>query len=137
MPSNGRPLILLAEDDTDIAFVTSARLRANGYDIIVAADGEEALAMFETRRPDLLLLDLRMPKLDGYQVCRIIKGNPDTASTPVILFSASNSRTHALRDKCIELGADDHIPKPFEAATLIAAIRRHLAPRTSAVGAGR
>jgi two-component system phosphate regulon response regulator PhoB len=126
MSNRQRPLILLAEDEGDVSLVTKTRLEANGFDVAVAADGEEALARLRELKPDLVLLDLKMPKLDGYQVCRSIKESPETRAIPVILFSASSSHSLALRDKCLELGADDHVRKPYVPEELLAKIRRLL-----------
>ena len=123
-----RPVILLADDEADVSLVTKTRLEANGFEVVATADGEEALRRFRERKPDLVLLDLKMPRLDGYQLCRIIKSDPGTRNVPVILFSASSAYSLALRDKCLELGADDHVRKPYVADELLAKIRRLLEP---------
>lgn len=119
-----KPLILLADDEADVSLVTRTRLEASGFEVVAAENGEEALARFRERRPDLVLLDLKMPRLDGYQLCRIIKSDPATCSVPVILFSASSAYSLALRDKCLELGADDHLRKPYAADELLSKVRR-------------
>ncbi|MEO0082732.1 MAG: response regulator, partial [candidate division WOR-3 bacterium] len=124
MPNRERPLILLAEDEANVSLVTRTRLEANGFRVRTAADGEEALTLLRKLKPSLVLLDLKMPKLDGYQVCRFIKQNPATRAVPVILFSASSSHSLALRDKCLELGADDHIRKPYHPDELLSKVRR-------------
>jgi len=121
-----RPVILLADDEADVSLVTKTRLEANGFEVVATADGEEALRRFRERKPDLVLLDLKMPRLDGYQLCRIIKSDPGTRNVPVILFSASSAYSLALRDKCLELGADDHLRKPYSADELLSKVRRLL-----------
>jgi CheY-like chemotaxis protein len=132
MSTEPRPRILLADDEDDVTLVTRTRLEVNGFDVVTAADGEEALNRFRETRPDLVLLDLRMPKLDGYQVCRTLKSDPATRAVPVIIFSASSSHAVALERKCLELGADDYIRKPYQSDELLAKIRRQLARRPAA-----
>ncbi len=127
MSADRRPRILLADDERDIALVARMRLEVNGYEVLTVADGAEALERLPTFRPDLVLLDLRMPKLDGYQVCRALKSNPATRSVPVIIFSASSSQALALERKCLELGADDFVRKPYTSEDLLAKVRHHLA----------
>ena len=128
-PQRKRPLILLADDEADISIVARTRLEVSGFEVESAEDGEEALARFRTRRPDLVLLDLRMPKMDGYQVCRVLKSDPGTSSVPVIIFSASSSQSRETERKCMELGADDYIRKPYSAEELVAKVRLHLTRR--------
>jgi CheY-like chemotaxis protein len=111
--------ILLVEDEPDVALVTKTRLELIGFQVSLAKDGMEALNMVERVRPDLVLLDLKMPKLDGYQVCKRLKIYERTKNIPVILFSGSSSYMIALERKCLELGADDFIRKPYETKTLI------------------
>jgi DNA-binding response OmpR family regulator len=102
------------------------RLELNGFEVITADDGEEALARFRESRPDLVLLDLRMPRLDGYGVCSALKTDPATKGVPIIIFSASSSSSLALEKKCLDLGADDCIRKPHTPEELLAKIRRQL-----------
>jgi CheY-like chemotaxis protein len=123
------PLILLADDEADVALVARTRLEVNGFEVETAEDGAEALVRFRVRRPDLLLLDLRMPKMDGYQVCQVLKSDPGTSDVPIIIFSASSSQSRELERKCMELGADDYIRKPYSAEELITKVRLHLAKR--------
>ncbi len=111
--------ILLVEDEPDVALVTKTRLELEGFRVSLACDGMEALAMVKQLRPDLVLLDLKMPQLDGYQVCKQLKNYEATKNIPVILFSGSSSYLLALERKCLELGADDFIRKPFETKALI------------------
>ncbi len=105
------------------------RLEVNGFEVITAEDGEEALVRFRERRPDLVLLDLRMPKMDGYQVCQVLKSDPGTSSVPIIMFSASSSQSLGSERECMELGADDYIRKPYSAEELVAKVRLHLPRR--------
>ena len=105
------------------------RLVVNGFEVITAEDGEEALVRFRERRPDLVLLDLRMPKMDCYQVCQVLKSDPGTSSVPIIMFSASSSQSLGSERECMELGADDYIRKPYSAEELVAKVRLHLPRR--------
>jgi CheY-like chemotaxis protein len=133
--SDTRPLILLADDEDDVALVASTRLEVSGFEVITAADGEEALALLRRRLPDLVLLDILMPKLDGFQVCTAIKTDPATRDIPVIIFSASSSHSLSLEKKCLELGADECIRKPYSSEELLEKIQRQLARREVGVAA--
>ena len=125
-PGGRQPLILLVDDEVDVSLVARTRLEVNGFAVMTAEDGEQALARFHERRPDLVLLDLRMPRMDGCQVCQVLKSDPDSRSVPIIMFSASSSQTLGMERKCMELGADDYIRKPYSAEELMAKIRLHL-----------
>jgi CheY-like chemotaxis protein len=129
MPPDPAARILLADDDPDVLLVTRTRLEVNGFEVVTAADGEEALARFRETRPDVVLLDLSMPRLDGYEVCKRLKSDPATASVPVIIFSASSSHATALEQACRQTGADDHVRKPFRSDELVRKIRKCLSAR--------
>lgn len=111
--------ILLAEDDPAIAAGISDLLRLDGYEVDVARDGASALESFRNRKPELVLLDVMMPKLSGYDVCREIRRNDPV--TPVLMITAKGQEI----DKVIglELGADDYIVKPFGMSELSARVR--------------
>lgn len=108
--------------------VARTRLEVNGFEVVTAEDGEQALARFRERRPNLVLLDLKMPRMDGLQVCRILKADPSTRDVPIIVFSSSGCKYEADLQKCLELGASDCIRKPYLAEELLAKVRLHLAP---------
>jgi two-component system alkaline phosphatase synthesis response regulator PhoP len=95
----------------------------------VAGDGEVAVAMIRELRPDLILLDLKMPKLNGYQVCRAIKADPDLAGTLILVCSASSSLGLSLEAHCVQMGADGYIRKPYDVKNLLSEIARLLAQR--------
>lgn len=114
-----RPRILLADDEADIALVTKTRIELNGYEVVVAADGEEALAKVRETLPDLILLDLKMPRLDGFQVCKVLKSDPVLQQIPVLLFSASSGYARCLEEHCLRLGAEGYVRKPFEVRELL------------------
>ncbi len=115
--STGMPLILLVEDEREIAEILEAFLRQRGFTTEWARDGEEALRLFRARRPDLVLLDLLLPKLDGMEVIRTIRRE---GSTPVIMLSARSEEIDKVLG--LELGADDYITKPFRPLEVVARI---------------
>ncbi|MFH1441485.1 MAG: response regulator [Candidatus Omnitrophota bacterium] len=116
--------ILLVDDESDIVDLLKFRLEAYKYDISVAVNGNECLAKVNTERPDLILLDLVMPEMDGYETIRRLKELPETRDIPVILFTASYTTDIEIKSK--ELGAFDYIVKPFEPADLIKKIEAAL-----------
>ncbi len=119
--------ILIGEDDISILKMTKLRLEHEGYDVLAASDGEQVLEQAQVQLPiHLILLDIKLPKLNGYDVCRMLKGHIMTAGIPVIVFSASESQLIYLADRCIEAGATDWIKKPFRTKDLLAKIRRAL-----------
>ncbi len=119
--------ILVAEDDPSIMRMTTLRLQHEGYTVVSATDGETALQRAADTLPiHLILLDIKLPKLNGYQVCAHLKRQPATAKIPVIVFTASESQLQYLADRCIEVGATDWIKKPFRAKDLMAKIHRAL-----------
>ncbi|MEC7843533.1 MAG: response regulator [Candidatus Latescibacterota bacterium] len=127
-----RPLkVLVVDDEEEVRNSVSEFLESQGYDAVEIADGEEALAKCFTEKPDLLLLDLRLPRVDGYQVCQTLKGNPITSVIPIIMISALNSTSQKI--KGIECGADDYIEKPFDLEELAARIKMVLRRSRAAV----
>ncbi len=133
--------ILVVDDDPDIARFVEVNLRSAGYDVSVAADGEEALARAAELRPDLVLLDVMMPRIDGFEVAQRLRRNPQTANTSIIMLTAKALST----DKVLGLtaGADDYIIKPFDPIELLARVKgtlrrakemRNLSPLTGLPG---
>ena len=124
------PKILVVDDEPDVVGLIERTLRGEGFEVIAAYDGIGALDLAGSERPNLVLLDIMMPMMSGYEVCRQIKGNPDTQDTPVICLSSAH--TPDARAQSIKAGAAELITKPFLPAELIAQIRRHL-PRNAGV----
>ncbi len=113
--------ILLIEDDPSIRETTALGLEAAGFDVESAADGDEGLARFRHSRPDLVLLDVMLPKRDGLEVCRIIRRD---SSVPVVMLTARSDAIDIVVG--LESGADDYVTKPFEMPVLVARIRAAL-----------
>jgi DNA-binding response OmpR family regulator len=111
-----RPLVLVADDDPDILSLVTLRLERAGYDVVSAGDGEQALASALARTPDLALLDVMMPKLDGYEVTERLRGEEATRYVPIILLTARVQEADIARG--IEAGADDYVEKPFSTQDL-------------------
>ena len=109
--------ILFIEDEPDIVMLMQTRLKSQGYEFLSAFDGEEGLKMVQEEKPDLILLDVVMPKIDGLTVCRRLKADPQTKHIPIIIVSASGGKD--LPERCLAAGADDVVIKPFEAQELL------------------
>ncbi|HEY8630407.1 MAG TPA: response regulator [Gaiellaceae bacterium] len=122
-----RPLILIADDDPDILELVAFRLERAGYEIVRAADGEEALQLVSERLPDLAVLDVMMPKLTGYEVTRCIREDEATNGIPVILLTARVQEADVERG--FEAGADDYLKKPFSPEELRARVQAILGRR--------
>jgi DNA-binding response OmpR family regulator len=114
--SDRPPLVLVADDDPDIRSLVTLRLERSGYEVIAAGDGEQALAAALERAPDLALLDVMMPKLDGYEVTIRLRQEEATRHLPVILLTARVQETDIARG--VEAGADDYVKKPFSTTEL-------------------
>ena len=115
------PGILVVDDNDDNRYTLQLLLEADGHErVVCAAGGEEAINLLSTEKFSLVLLDMMMPDLNGDDVLRIIKGNPDMRDIPVVMISADMDTEKV--SKCIEMGADDYLAKPFNPAILRARI---------------
>ena len=121
--------ILVVDDEIYIVHILDFSLGMEGYEVVTALDGEQALEKMKAERPDLIVLDIMMPKLDGYEVCKTVKGNPDTAHIPVILLSAKGR--HVDQKMGFDVGADDYITKPFSPRKLVERINQLLGQAVS------
>ncbi len=115
--------VLVVDDSPTDRQVVTTLLQKQGYEVTVAVDGEDALQKIAADRPPLVLLDIIMPKLNGYQVLRQIKSAPETRDIKVILLSSKNQESD--RFWGLKQGADDYIAKPYPDETLLAAVARH------------
>jgi two-component system alkaline phosphatase synthesis response regulator PhoP len=113
--------ILLVEDEDDLRTTVMFRLQSLGYQVIPAVDGLEALAKARSDAPDLIILDVMLPKMDGYKVCGLLKRDGRLSKIPVIIFTARAEEEARATAK--EMGADAYITKPFEIETFVAKIR--------------
>ena len=113
--------VLVVDDEEEVRLGLREFLETEEYAICEAGDGEEALVKTFTEKPHMILLDLRLPKLDGYQVCQTLKGNPITSGIPIIMITALNATPQKI--KGMEYGADDYVSKPFDLDELGARIK--------------
>lgn len=112
--------ILLVDDEVQLVEVVKMRLEANNYEVILAYDGQEALDKARKAKPDLIILDLMLPKIDGYKVCRMLKFDEKYKNIPIVMFTA---RAQESDEKLgLEVGADAYIVKPFEPEMLLGKI---------------
>lgn len=116
--------ILIVDDEKQIARMLKIRMESMGYEADVAHDGVEGLEKAQQYRPDLIILDVMMPKMDGFEVCRKLKEDPVFKSTPIIMLSVKAEEK--ANDLSVIAGADDYMPKPFEPEILMEKIRRLL-----------
>jgi CheY-like chemotaxis protein len=116
--------ILIADDDDSLRLLLQATLRDSRHEILEATGGVQALALREKHQPDLVILDIAMPGLSGLEVCRMIKENPQSAATKVIMLTASG---HAFdRSQAAAVGADEFMAKPFSPLALLGMVERLL-----------
>lgn len=121
----GKKKILVVDDEKDLVKTVSYRLAAADYDIVSAYDGQEALDKARKEKPDLIILDLMLPKMDGYKVCGLLKKDARYSKIPIIMFTARAQEED--RKLGEEMGCDAFLVKPFEPAALLAKIEELLA----------
>jgi DNA-binding response OmpR family regulator len=117
-------LILVADDEPDIVTIVEMILRSQGYDVLKAANGLEALELAERYSPDLILLDIMMPDMDGWEVLRLLHVDPSTAEIPVAMISAKTGSRAKITS--MQEGAVDYITKPFDSQELLTKVRELL-----------
>jgi CheY-like chemotaxis protein len=117
--------ILVAEDERDIRDLVSFTLQYAGYDVVTASNGEEALQLALAEKPDLVLSDVRMPKMTGYEVCKRLKADPEMAHIPVVFLSAKGQEAEVQTG--LAVGATDYLLKPFAPDQLMARVAEILA----------
>ncbi|HDR06854.1 MAG TPA: response regulator [Candidatus Coatesbacteria bacterium] len=121
-------LILVADDEPDIVNIVEIILKSKGYGVLKAANGLEALELAERYNPDLILLDIMMPDMDGWEVLRLLSVDPSTAGIPVAMISAKTSSRAKIAS--MQEGAVDYITKPFDSHELLSKVREILADRS-------
>jgi two-component system alkaline phosphatase synthesis response regulator PhoP len=119
-----KPTILVVDDEEDIIELVELNLSREGYKVLACGTGEQALEMAGSKLPDLMILDLMLPGIDGLEVCKRLKNQPKTEQIPIIILSAKGEEADIVAG--LELGADDYVTKPFSGKVLVARVRRIL-----------
>lgn len=122
--STAKQKILVVDDEPDAVELIEFNLKANGYEVVTAADGEEALQKARAVLPDLIILDLMLPEVDGMEVCKILRRDPRTSGLPIIMLTAKAAEIDRVLG--LELGADDYVTKPFSPRELVLRVKRLL-----------
>lgn len=132
--SADKPVVLVVEDEPAQREILSYNLQAEGFEVLRAEDGEEALMVVAETPPDIIVLDWMLPRVSGIEVCRRLKIRPETASVPIIMLSARSEEVDRVRG--LETGADDYMIKPYSVIELMARVRVQLRrTRPASVGA--
>jgi two-component system, OmpR family, alkaline phosphatase synthesis response regulator PhoP len=116
--------VLVVDDEPNIALSLEYLMKGQGFDVRVARDGEAALAAIGEQVPDVVLLDVMLPKRDGYDVCQTVRATPEWAGVKIIMLTARGRATE--REKGLALGADDYITKPFSTREVIDRVRQYM-----------
>lgn len=124
MSPNARPCVLVVEDESAQREVLKYNLEAEGFDVVMAENGDEAMLLVAEENPDLIVLDWMLPNVSGIEVCRRVKANPETRQIPIIMLSARSEETDRVRG--LETGADDYVVKPYSVVELMARLRTQL-----------
>ena len=122
--SSGMPRILIVDDEADLVSVLRIGLEIEGFEVLSATDGETGLQRARDERPDLMVLDLMLPKMDGYKVCRALKFDERYKHIPIFILSARSGEQD--RRLALDMGADAFVTKPYDMADLVAKIRHRL-----------
>lgn len=116
--------ILIVDDEPEMVMNVQARLEANGYEVLSAQDGQVGLALAKEKMPDLLILDVMMPKMDGYKVCGLLKADSRYKNIPILMFTARAQESDAQMSR--DVGAEAYINKPFDSVELLKKIQELL-----------
>lgn len=119
-----QPCVLVVEDESAQREVLQYNLEAEGFRVVMAVNGDEALMLLREERPDLIVLDWMLPNVSGIEICRRVKANPETRPIPIIMLSARSEETDRVRG--LETGADDYVVKPYSVVELMARLRTQL-----------
>ena len=118
--------ILIVDDEFDIVELLKLRLEINGFSVRTAFDGVDALEKIEAEIPDLVLMDVKMPRLNGYKVTKAIRENPKTRDLPILIITAMSKYTSNIAEQCRDMGINAVFYKPFDSGQLLAKIRECL-----------
>ncbi len=116
--------VLIADDEPNIVISLEFLMKREGHQVLVARDGEQALALIRSERPDLVLLDVMMPRLSGFEVCQAVRADPQLAGTKILMLTAKGRDTDVAQGRGV--GADDYMTKPFSTKELAARVRTML-----------
>ena len=119
-----KPKILVVDDEPDVVRLIEFNLKAAGYDVITAEDGAEGLQRARSASPDLIVLDLMLPEVEGLEVCKLLRRDPATAQVPIIILTAKAAEVDRILG--LELGADDYVTKPFSPRELVLRVKKRL-----------
>ena len=122
--SSNKKKILVVDDEDLTTELAKTFLEKHGFEVVIASDGDEGLNMAESENPDLILLDVMLPTMDGFVVCKELKENEKFKGTPILMFTAKGLSSDI--EKGEACGADEYIVKPFSGKALVATIRKHL-----------
>lgn len=128
--TNMKPKILIVDDEPDALELIQYNLKAAGYDVATAADGEEAIKKARAAQPSLIILDVMLPEVDGLEVCKTLRREPATATIPIIMLTAKAAEIDRVLG--LELGADDYVTKPFSPRELVLRVKSLLRRRSPA-----
>lgn len=120
--------ILVVDNDPHILMMAKSRLEANGYEVVTVLEGSEAVKVAKKSKPDLILLDVLMPTMEGCEICSKLKADVETKETPVLMFTVSARKD--VENMCLKAGARAVIPKPFDATELLALIKKAFDPNS-------
>lgn len=123
-PANGGLKVMVIDDSKTIRRTAESLLKREGYDVVTASDGYEALAKIADHQPQIIFVDIMMPRLDGYQTCALIKNHQMFKSTPVIMLSSKDGLFDKARGRIV--GSEQYLTKPFTREELLSAIRTHV-----------
>ena len=127
-----KEVILIVDDEEDIRELVELNLRREGYQTLTCDTGERALELVDSKRPDLVVLDLMLPGVDGLEVCKRLKADPGTRQIPVVMLTAKGEEADIVAG--LELGAGDYVTKPFSGKVLVARVRRLLRRQMEEIG---
>jgi chemosensory pili system protein ChpA (sensor histidine kinase/response regulator) len=123
-PAPKGPLALVVDDSITMRRVTQRLLERNSFRVITAKDGLEAIGVLQDHQPDIILLDIEMPRMDGYEFAKHVRNNPDSANVPIVMITSRVSDKH--RARAIEVGVNDYLGKPYQERQLLDAVRHQL-----------
>jgi twitching motility two-component system response regulator PilG len=126
-PATGKRTVLVVDDSPTVLKIVGMALARHGHEVVVAANAMQALAKLDEVLPDLVLLDINMPHMDGYQLCKLIRANPSTGELPVVMLSGKDGFFDRVRGKLA--GSTDYLTKPFDPVTLVQVVERHCRAR--------